>query len=40
LAGSELNYLNFETKLRHESPKLGDQNKVYVQLHNRGPLSS
>jgi hypothetical protein len=38
LAPSEVNYLNFETKLQHENPEKGNQNKVYVQVHNRGPL--
>jgi hypothetical protein len=38
LSPSEANYLNFETKLVHESPEKGNQNRVYVQVHNRGPL--
>jgi hypothetical protein len=33
-------YLNFETKLVHESPEIGNQNRVYVQVHNRGPLAA
>ncbi len=40
LAASEVNYLNFETRLQHENPKRGNQNKIYVQVHNRGPLSA
>jgi len=38
LLPSEVNYLNFETKLIHENPEKGNQNRVYVQVHNRGPL--
>lgn len=38
LQPSEVNYLNFETKLMHENPEKGNQNRVYVQVHNRGPL--
>lgn len=38
LAPGEVNYLNFETKLVHEHPEKGNQNRVYVQVHNRGPL--
>ena len=38
LAPTEVNYLNFETKLVHEHPEKGNQNRVYVQVHNRGPL--
>jgi hypothetical protein len=38
LQPSEVNYLNFETRLTHENPEKGNQNRVYVQLHNRGPL--
>jgi len=38
LLPSEVNYLNFETRLVHESPEKGNQNRVYVQVHNRGPL--
>lgn len=38
LLPSEVNYLNFETRLVHESPERGNQNRVYVQVHNRGPL--
>jgi hypothetical protein len=38
LLPSEVNYLNFETRLIHESPEIGNQNRVYVQVHNRGPL--
>ena len=38
LMASEVNYVNFETKLQHENPKRGNQNKVYVEVHNRGPL--
>jgi hypothetical protein len=33
-----VNYLNFETRLQHENPERGNQNRVYVQVHNRGPL--
>ncbi len=40
LQPSEVNYLNFETKLFHESPEIGNQNRVYVQVHNRGPLAA
>ena len=40
LSPSEVTYLNFETRLRHESPRMGNQNKIYVQVHNRGPLPS
>ncbi len=38
LQPGEVNYLNFETKLIHENPEKGNQNRVYVQVHNRGPL--
>lgn len=38
LLPAEVNYLNFETRLIHESPEKGNQNRVYVQVHNRGPL--
>jgi hypothetical protein len=38
LGPTEVNYLNFETKLVHEHPEKGNQNRVYVQVHNRGPL--
>jgi hypothetical protein len=38
LLPSQLNYYNFETKLIHENPEKGNQNRVYVQIHNRGPL--
>jgi hypothetical protein len=38
LLPSEVNYLNFETRLVHENPEKGNQNRVYVQVHNRGPL--
>ncbi len=38
LQPSDVNYLNFETKLTHENPEKGNQNRVYVQVHNRGPL--
>jgi hypothetical protein len=37
LQPAEVNYLNFETKLVHEHPEKGNQNRVYVQVHNRGP---
>lgn len=40
LQPSEVNYLNFETKLVHENPEKGNQNRVYVQVHNRGPLTA
>ncbi|MGH3331642.1 MAG: WD40/YVTN/BNR-like repeat-containing protein [Nocardioidaceae bacterium] len=40
LLPSEVNYLNFETKLVHENPEKGNQNRVYVQVHNRGPLAA
>lgn len=40
LLPSEANYLNFETKLVHENPEKGNQNRVYVQVHNRGPLAA
>lgn len=40
LAPAEVNYLNFETKLIHEHPEKGNQNRVYVQVHNRGPLAA
>jgi hypothetical protein len=40
LQPSEVNYLNFETKLVHENPEKGNQNRVYVQVHNRGPLAA
>ena len=40
LLPSEVNYLNFETKLIHENPEKGNQNRVYVQVHNRGPLTA
>ena len=38
LAPGEVNYLNFETRLVHENAEKGNQNRVYVQVHNRGPL--
>jgi hypothetical protein len=38
LLPGEVNYLNFETRLVHEDPEKGNQNRVYVQVHNRGPL--
>ena len=38
LQPSEVDYLSFETRLVHESPEKGNQNRVYVQVHNRGPL--
>jgi hypothetical protein len=38
LGPTDVNYLNFETKLVHEDPERGNQNRVYVQVHNRGPL--
>lgn len=38
LLPGEVNYLNFETRLIHESAEKGNQNRVYVQVHNRGPL--
>ncbi len=37
LLPGEVNYLNFETRLVHENPEKGNQNRVYVQVHNRGP---
>ena len=40
LLPSEVNYLNFETRLVHEHPEKGNQNRVYVQVHNRGPLAA
>ena len=40
LGPTEVNYLNFETKLIHEDPERGNQNRVYVQIHNRGPLAA
>ncbi len=40
LGPTEVNYLNFETKLVHEDPEIGNQNRVYVQVHNRGPLAA
>ena len=40
LGPTEVNYLNFETKLVHEDPEKGNQNRVYVQVHNRGPLAA
>jgi hypothetical protein len=38
LQPGEVNYFNFETKLTHQNPEKGNQNRVYVQVHNRGPL--
>jgi hypothetical protein len=38
LLPSEVDYLRFETKLTVESPEIGNSNRVYVQVHNRGPL--
>ncbi len=38
LQPNEVNYLNFETKLTHKNAVKGNQNRVYVQVHNRGPL--
>jgi hypothetical protein len=40
LQPNERNYFNFETKLTHENPEKGNQNRVYVQVHNRGPLAA
>lgn len=40
LSPAEVNYLNFETRLVHEHPERGNQNRVYVQVHNRGPLAA
>jgi photosystem II stability/assembly factor-like uncharacterized protein len=40
LQPNQENYLNFETKLIHEDPEKGNQNRVYVQVHNRGPLAA
>lgn len=40
LQPAEVNYLSFETKLVHESPEAGNQNRVYVQVHNRGPVAA
>ena len=40
LLPGEANYLNFETRLVHENPEKGNQNRVYVQVHNRGPLAA
>ena len=40
LLPGEANYLNFETRLTHENPEKGNQNRVYVQVHNRGPLAA
>jgi hypothetical protein len=37
LLPGEVNYLNFETRLTHENPEKGNQNRVHVQVHNRGP---
>ena len=33
-----VDYLVFETSLQHENPEKGNQNRVYVQVHNRGPV--
>ena len=38
LQPNDVNYLSFETRLTHEHPEKGNQNRVYVQVHNRGPL--
>ena len=38
LPASDTNYLDFETKLVHEDPEKGNLNRIYVQVHNRGPL--
>jgi len=38
LTPSDTNYFTFETQLVHEHPEKGNQNRVYVQVHNRGPL--
>jgi hypothetical protein len=40
LQPTEVNYLTFETKLVHEHPEKGNQNRVYVQVHNRGPVAA
>jgi hypothetical protein len=40
LLAGEANYLNFETRLVQEDPEKGNQNRVYVQVHNRGPLAA
>ena len=37
---SQVDYLHFETTLVHEDPEIGNQNRVYVQVHNRGPLAA
>lgn len=37
LPSSTANYLDFETRLTHESAEKGNLNRVYVQVHNRGP---
>jgi len=40
LTPAETHYLAFETRLVHESAEKGNQNRVYVQVHNRGPLAA
>ncbi|MGF6986572.1 photosystem II stability/assembly factor-like uncharacterized protein [Paraburkholderia atlantica] len=40
LLPGEVNYLNFEIRLVHENPEKGNQNRVFVQVHNRGPQSA
>lgn len=40
LQPSEANYFHFETRLIHENPDKGNLNRVYVQVHNRGPLAA
>lgn len=38
LPPGEVTYFQFETALTLEGPEKGNQNRVYVQVHNRGPL--
>lgn len=38
LTPAQQTYFHFETKLVHDNPEMGNQNRVYVQIHNRGPL--
>jgi hypothetical protein len=40
LTPAQRNYFHFETRLVHENPEKGNANRIYVQVHNRGPLAA
>ncbi len=40
LTPATTSYYTFETALVHENPEVGNQNQVYVQVHNRGPMAA